>query len=118
MAATTFTGWPLDATWRRKWRTPVVDVGVPLRRVFSDDRITSVPSAATMSTAIGLLVLGGSQGASRVNSIVVDALSRHNPGDWNLQIVHQTGIDDVDSVRNAYDQAGITADVQTFIDDV
>ncbi|MEO1979264.1 MAG: glycosyltransferase, partial [Fuerstiella sp.] len=41
-----------------------------------------------------------------------------NPRNWNLHVVHQTGLNDLDDVRNAYMQAGITADVYAFIDDM
>ena len=118
LAATTFTGWPLEAKWRGTWRTPVVDVGVPLRRVFSDGKITSGPPATHLPSVARLLVLGGSQGAARLNALVVDTLTNHTFGDRNLQVVHQTGLDDQDRVRNAYRQAGITADVHAFIDDM
>ncbi|MEO2013111.1 MAG: UDP-N-acetylglucosamine--N-acetylmuramyl-(pentapeptide) pyrophosphoryl-undecaprenol N-acetylglucosamine transferase [Fuerstiella sp.] len=118
LATTTFTGWPMEAKWRSRWRTPVVEVGVPLRRSFPTGELGSEPPATAMSNTARLLVLGGSQGATRLNSIVVNALTSQTPGDWNLHIVHQTGPDDLDNVRNAYEQAGITADVYAFIDDM
>ncbi len=85
---------------------------------------TGNPVRATMTRAVfrpesaTLLVLGGSQGATRVNRLVLDALI---PGDvlppgW--RVVHQTGSADVASVRTAYAAAGIDAVVQDFIDDL
>jgi UDP-N-acetylglucosamine--N-acetylmuramyl-(pentapeptide) pyrophosphoryl-undecaprenol N-acetylglucosamine transferase len=65
-----------------------------------------------------LLVLGGSQGAHAINVAVAAAVAewtRRLPG---LSIVHQTGTRDVDAIRRAYADAGVTAVVEPFLDRV
>jgi UDP-N-acetylglucosamine--N-acetylmuramyl-(pentapeptide) pyrophosphoryl-undecaprenol N-acetylglucosamine transferase len=118
LAVRTFTGWPLEPKWRNNWRTPLVEVGVPLRRCFQNDDVASGPQAKPIATPACLVVLGGSQGAQRLNSIVLNALTSQDFSSGPLQVVHQTGINDADRVRQAYDQAGISADVCAFIDDM
>ncbi|MGH9770657.1 MAG: undecaprenyldiphospho-muramoylpentapeptide beta-N-acetylglucosaminyltransferase [Candidatus Acidiferrales bacterium] len=65
-----------------------------------------------------LLVLGGSQGSTAINTTVVSALPMwmHEPG--RFMVIHQTGERDFERVRAAYAEAGFRADVQPFIDDV
>ncbi len=118
LAVQTFTGWPLESKWRGNWRTPLLEVGVPLRRCFRDDEGAASPPTINRQTTASVLVLGGSQGAQRLNSIVLDALTDPNFGSGHLQVVHQTGINDVDRVRQVYAQAGISAEVCAFIDDM
>ena len=64
-----------------------------------------------------VLVLGGSQGAHRVNSLMVEAFAQNQSGD-PVQIRHQTGNSDEDWVRKAYAAAGVTAQVSSFISDM
>ncbi len=66
-----------------------------------------------------LLVLGGSQGAHRVNELVVgavDKLFKQLPSD--LTIFHQTGEADEVMVRDAYGRLGIKAEVAAFFHDM
>ena len=64
-----------------------------------------------------VLVLGGSQGAHRVNSLMVEAFAQNQSGD-PVQIRHQTGNSDEDWVRKSYAAAGVTAQVSSFISDM
>jgi UDP-N-acetylglucosamine--N-acetylmuramyl-(pentapeptide) pyrophosphoryl-undecaprenol N-acetylglucosamine transferase len=64
-----------------------------------------------------VLVLGGSQGAHRVNGLMVEAFAKKQPGD-TVQVHHQTGTSDEEWVRKAYGAAGITAQVSSFIGDM
>ncbi|MGV1098072.1 undecaprenyldiphospho-muramoylpentapeptide beta-N-acetylglucosaminyltransferase [Thiovibrio sp. JS02] len=64
-----------------------------------------------------LLVLGGSQGAHRVNELVVAALCGGMAGK-DLRVVHQTGGQDEEWVRNAYAAAGVKATVTGFISEM
>ncbi len=62
-------------------------------------------------------VLGGSQGAHRVNTAVVEAFSRiKDPG--RFSVIHQTGPRDEDAVRSAYVDMGIKAAVSAFYRDM
>ncbi len=64
-----------------------------------------------------VLVLGGSQGAHRVNSLMVEAFAQNQSGE-PVQIHHQTGNSDEEWVRKAYAAAGVTAQVSSFISDM
>jgi UDP-N-acetylglucosamine--N-acetylmuramyl-(pentapeptide) pyrophosphoryl-undecaprenol N-acetylglucosamine transferase len=65
-----------------------------------------------------LLIFGGSQGAAAINKNVVEMLPYISPLKNKLRILHQSGAQDLESVREAYQKAGITADVRTFIEDM
>jgi UDP-N-acetylglucosamine--N-acetylmuramyl-(pentapeptide) pyrophosphoryl-undecaprenol N-acetylglucosamine transferase len=64
-----------------------------------------------------LLAFGGSQGSRVLNRALLAALP-HLPGPERLRIVHQTGPAMRDEVAAAYRDAGRTADVVAFIDDM
>jgi UDP-N-acetylglucosamine--N-acetylmuramyl-(pentapeptide) pyrophosphoryl-undecaprenol N-acetylglucosamine transferase len=61
-----------------------------------------------------VLVLGGSQGAHRVNGLMVEAFASQVAADA-VQVRHQTGSSDEEWVRKAYAAAGLTAQVSAFI---
>jgi UDP-N-acetylglucosamine--N-acetylmuramyl-(pentapeptide) pyrophosphoryl-undecaprenol N-acetylglucosamine transferase len=85
--------------------------GVPVRKEF----LAIARAEAGPST---LLITGGSQGARAINqavSVALPELARRVPA---IRIIHQTGERDYKEVRNAYDRAGITAEVSAFIDDM
>jgi len=66
-----------------------------------------------------LLVLGGSQGAHKVNRLVTEALCEHGKELLpRLAVIHQTGRTDSDWVRERYRQAGIEATVEPFFRDM
>jgi UDP-N-acetylglucosamine--N-acetylmuramyl-(pentapeptide) pyrophosphoryl-undecaprenol N-acetylglucosamine transferase len=73
-------------------------------------------SAAPDRTRVGLLVLGGSQGARSLNTALCALLPRLELD--GVAIAHQTGAADLDSVRAAYATAGIDAEVAPFFEDV
>jgi len=64
-----------------------------------------------------LLAFGGSQGSRVLNRALVAALP-HLPGEERLRIVHQTGPAMRDEVEAAYREAGRTAEVVAFLDDM
>jgi UDP-N-acetylglucosamine--N-acetylmuramyl-(pentapeptide) pyrophosphoryl-undecaprenol N-acetylglucosamine transferase len=62
-----------------------------------------------------IFILGGSQGAHRVNMLMIDAaekLVREFSG--QIRFIHQTGKADVDEVRNRYRAIGANAEVSDF----
>jgi UDP-N-acetylglucosamine--N-acetylmuramyl-(pentapeptide) pyrophosphoryl-undecaprenol N-acetylglucosamine transferase len=65
-----------------------------------------------------LLVFGGSQGARRINDVVVDALPQLRELPGGIGIVHATGEADHDRVAAAYRQAGIEVRVTPFLRDM
>lgn len=64
-----------------------------------------------------LLVLGGSQGARRLNQVVPAALARM-PAEARLVVRHQCGARHLDAARAGYREAGIEAEVMPFIQDM
>lgn len=72
---------------------------------------------AGRSGPLQLLVVGGSLGAQVLNTTVPAALALL-PAAARPQVVHQTGAAQLDSVRQAYADAGISAEVLPFIDDM
>lgn len=66
--------------------------------------------------AIRLLIIGGSQGAVRLNTVVPYALSR--VADIRFEVRHQAGERWVEACRESYAGAGVRATVSAFIDDM
>ncbi len=62
-----------------------------------------------------VLVVGGSLGASALNSVVPAAIAQLAVCP---ELYHQTGSQDLEQVRNAYAAAGIEARVEPFIEDM
>lgn len=88
--------------------------GTPIRRTL----VERIPKAEAIE-AFGLrpdrktlLVMGGSQGARGINNAIVDALPqlRSKP----VQIIHLTGRDDEQTMREKYSQSGVPAFVAPF----
>lgn len=64
-----------------------------------------------------VLVLGGSLGARALNQALPAALALW-PQDERPQVLHQSGQDHLGAVWQAYSDAGLTAEVRPFIDDM
>ncbi len=67
---------------------------------------------------LGILVVGGSQGARAVNTAVVEAVEILANEGRRLRVVHQTGKDDYARVSGAYARIGVEALVLPFIRDM
>lgn len=127
-----FVGFP-EASARLKTRKSAV-TGTPVRPQFDSGK----SSAADCRTALGLdpnlptiLIVGGSQGASGLNQMILSALpllrQRGRPasesGDANqnaggppaLQFLHLTGANDFEKVKAAYAGHGLKAVVKPFL---
>jgi UDP-N-acetylglucosamine--N-acetylmuramyl-(pentapeptide) pyrophosphoryl-undecaprenol N-acetylglucosamine transferase len=93
-------------------RGRTVLTGNPLRRGMED--CPPVPEGEPQ-----LLIFGGSRGARAINQLVVQTLPLLEGFRDRLRIVHQTGAEDLDLVRQGYRQAGWEdAGVVPFIDDM
>jgi UDP-N-acetylglucosamine--N-acetylmuramyl-(pentapeptide) pyrophosphoryl-undecaprenol N-acetylglucosamine transferase len=66
--------------------------------------------------AFTVLVVGGSQGAHRLNQAVREALPDLAAEGAGLQFVHATGARDLPEVRHAYEAAGVRGLVEPFIE--
>ncbi len=69
------------------------------------------------AAAFTVMVIGGSQGASKINQAVTGALAGLT-GKEHLFFIHQTGEADEAAVRLAYQQQGVACLVQSFFDDM
>jgi UDP-N-acetylglucosamine--N-acetylmuramyl-(pentapeptide) pyrophosphoryl-undecaprenol N-acetylglucosamine transferase len=67
--------------------------------------------------ALRILVVGGSLGAKALNQAVPAALALI-PEEIRPKLVHQSGKQHVDALRQAYADAGVDAEVVDFIDDM
>ncbi|HTM20408.1 MAG TPA: undecaprenyldiphospho-muramoylpentapeptide beta-N-acetylglucosaminyltransferase [Kofleriaceae bacterium] len=88
--------------------------GNPIRRAIAQ----ALAGAAGGERAPGpfrLFVFGGSQGASAVNALVVDAMIELKRRGLAVDLVHQTGEADLEKTTAGYRDAGIAADVRAFI---
>jgi len=63
-----------------------------------------------------LLILGGSLGSRQINGAIIDALGDLLPLKDTINIIHQTGPQEVHLVSEAYTTRGFSADVVPFID--
>jgi len=64
-----------------------------------------------------VLIIGGSQGAHRINMAVIEALGHLEDKD-HLQFVHQTGEADEQQVSQAYRRSNIRCTVQSFFNNM
>ncbi len=72
---------------------------------------------ATHGDPLQLLVLGGSLGAQALNEVVPLALGLV-PEDRRPQVTHQSGAKHLETVRQGYQQAGVSVQAVPFIDDM
>jgi UDP-N-acetylglucosamine--N-acetylmuramyl-(pentapeptide) pyrophosphoryl-undecaprenol N-acetylglucosamine transferase len=104
---------------RGSWPEAIgVVTGNPVRPAFFDP-----PSRAGAHEDMGLdpavptvLVVGGSQGARRLNDAMVGALGLFEPG--SVQFIWMTGSADAARARHAAQNAPVRADVFAFVDDM
>ncbi len=91
-------------------------IGNPVR----DDIAALPPPAvrfAARSGAIRLLVVGGSLGAARLNSVVPHALAQLAER-FSFDVLHQSGERWIDNARRAYAAAGVRARVAPYLEDM
>lgn len=91
-------------------------VGNPVRAAIA---ALPAPRARYQDRAgrVRLLVVGGSQGAQALNTVVPQALARL-ASDQGFEVRHQAGARHADGTRAGYAHAGVNAEVTPFIDDI
>ena len=95
----------------------ITTIGMPVRPQFAEP---VDPDAARMALGLStqhpvLLVMGGSQGASGINDVILAALPMLAEKLSNLQFLHLTGPNDVEKVQSAYAQHKRRAVVRPFL---
>ncbi|MEQ8272177.1 MAG: undecaprenyldiphospho-muramoylpentapeptide beta-N-acetylglucosaminyltransferase [Deltaproteobacteria bacterium] len=93
----------------------VKPLGNPIRRQLLDNFLEE---RADENDKFTVLVLGGSQGAHTLNLRMVEAVPHLAPIADRIRIVHQTGKNDVDLVKEGYADSGIDTEVSAFIEDM
>ena len=109
-----FVGFPETVV---RLRAPKVTMtGTPVRSRFQPR------DPAACRTALGLesnrpvvLIMGGSQGASGINEIILSALPALGERAKNWQWLHLTGVNDFEKVKTAYDARGLRAVIKPFL---
>ncbi len=91
------TGFPMTAADARRLKTQVIPTGIPLRSEFQQDR----PQLRGSGKSSLLLVLGGSQGAASINSMICGILESPDaglviPASW--RIILQSGNQDYENI--------------------
>ncbi|WP_435627581.1 undecaprenyldiphospho-muramoylpentapeptide beta-N-acetylglucosaminyltransferase [Candidatus Ferrigenium straubiae] len=72
---------------------------------------------AARSGRLNVLVVGGSLGAKALNEAMPRALALL-PQDVRPHVIHQTGKQHFESVQQLYREAGVEADIRSFLDDM
>lgn len=106
-----------DNAFGGEFADKTLTVGNPVRADFGRVPAPDKRYDVTDKSPLKVLVVGGSLGASAINTAIVDLL-KTKP---NLIIKHQCGKDNFETVQNAYTQAGIDPQRATplaFIDDM
>lgn len=112
-----FVGFPSAAN--RLHHTNVLATGTPVRPQFE----SSDPGSARMALGLEpnrpvLLIMGGSQGASGINDLVLRALPNLAGQLPDVQYLHLAGADDFERVRSAYAGQGVKAVVRPFLSEM
>jgi UDP-N-acetylglucosamine--N-acetylmuramyl-(pentapeptide) pyrophosphoryl-undecaprenol N-acetylglucosamine transferase len=102
-----------DDTMKRFDPQKIRLTGNPVRKELLNHHDGNNNDVAADSTSFCVLIIGGSQGAHRINMTVVEALS-HLTRKERLYFIHQTGAADEQTVNEAYQRLGIAARVQSF----
>jgi len=108
-----FVGFPAAG---RRLHTPRVTVtGTPVRSEFQPREAAGCRAALGLEPARPLvLIMGGSQGASGINSLVRNALPSLAKAFPHWQWFHLAGPAELQAVKAAYAAAGLTAQVHPF----
>jgi len=93
-----------------KW----VMTGNPLRR----ELLAAAEKKREKKEGLTLVVLGGSLGAHRVNTLMVGAMELLKNTAAQLRVIHQTGRDDEQLVAGRYEELGVKAEVAAFFNNM
>lgn len=96
-------------------RQKVLETGNPLRAdMLRGDRKEGMHVFGLHDGRKTVLIFGGSRGARAINTLVSAMVQEKTIREMPVQFVHQTGVDDYDSVRAAYESAGLPAEVRPY----
>ncbi len=89
-------------------------LGNPVRRQLFNNYL----SESIDDRYFTILVFGGSQGAHFVNNVVAEAMKIIAERGETVNITHQTGKKDFEDIKKKYSDAGVSAYVTEFIEDM
>jgi UDP-N-acetylglucosamine--N-acetylmuramyl-(pentapeptide) pyrophosphoryl-undecaprenol N-acetylglucosamine transferase len=103
---------PKGAAFSRK----IVRTGLPLRKHILDCRQSQGPRQKDKFT---ILVFGGSQGAHKINQLVLSCLSQTSAEKRaQLQLIHLSGKEDFHQVKEKYKALGVNSRVFAFLQEI
>ena len=104
----------------RRFRKKIFVTGCPLGKVAgtSRDKRLTREFFGLEDNKFTLLVMGGSQGARRLNRLVLEAQKIWQKAHLPIQIIHLTGEKDYPVVREAYSKLEIKAFISPFSNDM
>ncbi|MEJ7925508.1 undecaprenyldiphospho-muramoylpentapeptide beta-N-acetylglucosaminyltransferase [Sphingobium sp. AN641] len=112
------TAYPAIERLKDKYADKVHLVGNPVREEIKALRDEDFP-ALTDESVFRVLVIGGSQGATILSSVVPEGLSLLPVGlRRRLQVTQQCRAEDIERVRKVYAEMEIPADLATYFNDV
>ncbi|MCB2180666.1 MAG: undecaprenyldiphospho-muramoylpentapeptide beta-N-acetylglucosaminyltransferase [Desulfobulbaceae bacterium] len=88
--------------------------GNPVRKEI----VAAAGKSKEPQTGLTLLVIGGSLGAHRVNTLILEAMAVLENPPPDFKVIHQTGAADEQFVRNGYEELGIMAEVSAFFENM
>ncbi len=91
----------------------VLYTGNPIRK----ELLETCPPKKGKSQFFTVLILGGSQGAHRINTVMMETV-KYLDEIRDLRIIHQTGQTDETVVKKSYKQKGINFEVKAFFNDM
>jgi UDP-N-acetylglucosamine--N-acetylmuramyl-(pentapeptide) pyrophosphoryl-undecaprenol N-acetylglucosamine transferase len=95
------------------------DGGLKERENFSGQGAGDVKEeAAGERKKFTILVLGGSQGSHQINVVITKVMEYLSDIKERIRVVHQSGRNDLDLLREAYREKGFSCEVTDFIDDI
>lgn len=100
-----------------RYHAKVLYAGNPIRADLLRNQPPSERPVSQTDQPLRLLVLGGSQGAMFLNTIVPKAVALIDPAQ-RPYIIHQCGRDKIAQTEAAYAQQGVQAQIVPFIDDM
>jgi UDP-N-acetylglucosamine--N-acetylmuramyl-(pentapeptide) pyrophosphoryl-undecaprenol N-acetylglucosamine transferase len=112
------TAYPGVERLKEKYAAKVHLIGNPVREEVKQLREEDFP-ALTEESVFRVLVIGGSQGASILSSVVPEGLSMLPVAlRRRLQVTQQCRAEDIERVRKTYAEMEIPADLATYFNDV
>ena len=91
-------------------RQSICEIEEPVTRFSKNQR-------DSQQSQLRVLIVGGSLGAAKLNEVVPQALQKIDKN-RRPEVIHQTGLKNIGSAKSSYNDAGVDAKVEAFIDDM